>query len=48
MILWLWVGTFVMAAGTALAIVPRRRGARRADAEQVAEPTNPAEQSTSA
>ncbi|MGA1352419.1 MAG: cytochrome c-type biogenesis CcmF C-terminal domain-containing protein, partial [Ilumatobacteraceae bacterium] len=44
MILWLWVGTFVMAAGTALAIVPRRRGARRADATLLAEP---AEQSTS-
>jgi len=33
-----------MAAGTALAIVPRRRGARRADATLLAEP---AEQSTS-
>ncbi len=26
MILWLWVGGFVMALGTALALVPRRRG----------------------
>ena len=36
MILWLWIGTFVMVAGTALAIVPRRRRNRENDMSSAA------------
>ena len=44
MILWLWIGTFVMVAGTVLAIVPRRR--RRNKENEVSSAAGHSQEST--